>query len=68
MVLLGVVYSGVNYVATIMRGKPLYHFLAWDSILSYVIVVALLVLGVGIFVGVCKTVNWLKSVHPLKHE
>ena len=68
MVLLGVIYSGVNYAATIMRGKPLYHFLAWDSVLTYIIVVALLILGVGIFIGVCKTVNWLKSVNPHKNE
>ena len=68
MVLLGVVYSGVNYVASIARGKPLYHFLDWNQPITYLIAIGLLLLGVGIFVGICKVVNKLKGYHPLSSK
>ena len=68
MILLGVVYCGVNYVASIARGKPLYHFLDWTKPITYAIALTLLAGGIGIFVGICKVVNKLKGLHPLSHK
>ncbi len=69
MAIFGLIYCGVNYVATQIRGTPVYPFMTWRDWISYAVAVAILGFGIGAYIGICRLVNKMKGVgHETKRD
>ena len=59
-------YMLINYIGTIDRGKPIYHFMPWTDYMTVVIGLALFFVGMLMFLVCCFAVNSLKGVSQTK--
>ena len=57
----GVIYTIINFVATKVKGKPLYDFLHWNDMSSLIYAIFLNVIAISFYLGMCFLVNSVKN-------
>ena len=60
-VYIGIIYSVFNFAGTMHLGRPLYPFLTWTDFWTPIILVSMMILACGIYLGIAYLINSTKK-------
>ena len=61
IVILGIIYALMNFIATKIKGKPIYDFLDWKTSFSLYVVFLILFSASFIYIFFCNLDEFVKS-------